>query len=277
MIYLESIRLLENDEEGLAMDERKIYNSYYPFGIFSHMKNIKNIKFGSITLFCGSNGCGKSTLLNLISSKLNSVKKTNYDKGTLFKNYIDVMGYEMNKVPEEIVTNTRYSFDNIERLSFEKCSFSGFRNGVFEADTVKDISIFDYDEIRKNYETKTATMSKFIRGNLMNNTISLQSNGESSLMFWEKEIKENGIYILDEPENSLSAENTLKLKTFIEESVRFFNCQFIISTHSPFLLNLNEAIIYDLDKKNFIPEKYEDIPSVRTYYEFFKSNEGKFT
>ena len=56
MIYLESIRLLENDEEGLAMDERKIYNSYYPFGIFSHMKNIKNIKFGSITLFCGSNG-----------------------------------------------------------------------------------------------------------------------------------------------------------------------------------------------------------------------------
>lgn len=91
MVYLESIRLLENDEEGLAMDERKIYNSYYPFGIFSHMKNIKNIKFGSITLFCGSNGCGKSTLLNLISSKLNSVKKTNYDKGTLFKNYMDVM------------------------------------------------------------------------------------------------------------------------------------------------------------------------------------------
>ena len=37
MVYLESIRLLENDEEGLAMDERKIYNSYYPFGIFSHM------------------------------------------------------------------------------------------------------------------------------------------------------------------------------------------------------------------------------------------------
>lgn len=95
MVYLESIRLLENDEEGLAMDERKIYNSYYPFGIFSHMKNIKNIKFGSITLFCGSNGCGKSTLLNLISSKLNSVKKTNYDKGTLFKNYMDVMRYEM--------------------------------------------------------------------------------------------------------------------------------------------------------------------------------------
>ena len=39
-------------------------------------------------------------------------------------------------------------------------------------------------------------MSKFIRGNLMNNTISLQSNGESSLMFWEKEIKENGRFFI---------------------------------------------------------------------------------
>jgi len=283
MVYLESIRLLENDEEGLAMDERKIYNSYYPFGIFSHMKNIKNIKFGSITLFCGSNGCGKSTLLNLISSKLNSVKKTNYDKGTLFKNYMDVMRYEMNKIPEEIVTITSddifdYLLDlrsinsHVNRRKDELARY--YLDNKYNS---KDISIFDYDEIRKNYETKTATMSKFIRGNLMNNTISLQSNGESSLMFWEKEIKENGIYILDEPENSLSAENTLKLKTFIEESVRFFNCQFIISTHSPFLLNLNEAVIYDLDKKDFVPVKYEDIPSVRTYYEFFKSNEDKFT
>ena len=262
MVYLESIRLLENDEEGLAMDERKIYNSYYPFGIFSHMKNIKNIKFGSITLFCGSNGCGKSTLLNLISSKLNSVKKTNYDKGTLFKNYMDVMGYEMNKVPEEIVTITSddifdYLLDlrsinsHVNRRKDELARY--YLDNKYNS---KDISIFDYDEIRKNYETKTATMSKFIRGNLMNNTISLQSNGESSLMFWEKEIKENGIYILDEPENSLSAENTLKLNKFIEESVRFFNCQFIISTHSPFLLNLNEAIIYDLDKKDFTPVKY---------------------
>ena len=265
------------------MDERKIYNSYYPFGIFSHMKNIKNIKFGSITLFCGSNGCGKSTLLNLISSKLNSVKNTNYDKGTLFKNYMDVMRYEMNKIPEEIVTITSddifdYLLDlrsinsHVNRRKDELARY--YLDNKYNS---KDISIFDYDEIRKNYETKTATMSKFIRGNLMNNTISLQSNGESSLMFWEKEIKENGIYILDEPENSLSAENTLKLKTFIEESVRFFNCQFIISTHSPFLLNLNEAVIYDLDKKDFVPVKYEDIPSVRTYYEFFKSNEDKFT
>ena len=81
-------------------------------------------------------------------------------------------------------------------------------------------------------------MSKFVRNRLVNNTIVEQSNGESALLFWEKEIVEDGLYILDEPENSLSAENQLKLKTFIEDSVRFYNCQFIISTHSPFLLAL---------------------------------------
>ena len=63
-------------------------------------------------------------------------------------------------------------------------------------------------------------MSKYIRDRLVNNNIVESSNGESALMFWEKEIEEDSIYILDEPENSLSAENQLKLKKYIEDSVR---------------------------------------------------------
>lgn len=49
------------------------------------------------------------------------------------------------------------------------------------------------------------TMSSYVRDKLVNNIIE-KSNGESALIFWEKEIEDNGIYILDEPENSLSAE-----------------------------------------------------------------------
>ena len=100
-----------------------------------------------------------------------------------------------------------------------------------------DYSINDYKELRNVCDAKRKTMSKFVRERLANNNIIENSNGESALMFWEKEIDEDSIYILDEPENSLSAENQLKLKKFIEDSVRFYNCQFIISTHSPFLLN----------------------------------------
>ena len=110
----------------------------------------------------------------------------------------------------------------------------------------------------------------------MNNNIIEQSNGESALMFWQQDIKENGIYILDEPENSLSAENQLKLKSFIEDSVRFYNCQFIISTHSPFLLKLNDALIYDLDEIPVKTKKWYELNNVKVYYNFFKENEKDF-
>ena len=109
-----------------------------------------------------------------------------------------------------------------------------------------------------------------------NNNIIEQSNGESALLFWEKEIQENSIYILDEPENSLSAENQIKLKKFIEDSARFYNSQFIISTHSPFLLNLNYAKIYDLDSQKVEVKKWNELSNVKLYYNFFKEREDEF-
>ena len=49
--------------------------------------------------------------------------------------------------------------------------------------------------VKAQYEAKHKTMSKFVRNRLVNNTIVEQSNGESALLFWEKEIDENGLYI----------------------------------------------------------------------------------
>ena len=119
-------------------------------------------------------------------------------------------------------------------------------------------------------------MSKFVKKRLANNTIVEHSNGESALMFWEREINDESLYLLDEPENSLSAENQLKLKQFIEDSARFYNCQFIISTHSPFLLNLEGAKIYDLDSIPVVDRKWNELPNVRVYYDFFKDKKEEF-
>ena len=57
-------------------------------------------------------------------------------------------------------------------------------------------------------------------------------------MYFVSEIKENSLYLLDEPENSMPVAMQLKLTKFLEESARFFYCQFIIATHSPFLVML---------------------------------------
>ena len=67
------------------------------------------------------------------------------------------------------------------------------------------------------------------------------SNGESALKYFTEKIEDNGLYLLDEPENSLSPERQLDLKKYIEDAARFFSCQFIIATHSPFLLSIKKA------------------------------------
>ncbi|MBE6156505.1 MAG: hypothetical protein E7161_02045 [Firmicutes bacterium] len=74
----------------------------------------------------------------------------------------------------------------------------------------------------------------------------------------------------------MSAENQLKLKKFIEESVRFYNCQFIISTHSLFLLGLEDAKIYDLDNTPVVKKRWSDLKNIQLYYNFFKKRENEF-
>ena len=64
--------------------------------------------------------------------------------------------------------------------------------------------------------------------------------------------------------------------SFIEDSARFFGCQFIISTHSPFLLAIKGAKIYDLDESPVSVKSWTSLENVRTYYEFFKSHDSEF-
>ena len=271
-------------EHSIVFDQerRRIFNSYYPIGLLTQ-NNFKEIEFDRITIFYGGNGSGKTTLLNIISEKIEAIRKSKIDKGSFFDLYVNSCKYEMSyEEPVEIKTITSddvfdYLLDirsinaNInrrkERLSKEYLD-TKFSN--------QNSSFDNYEQLKNSYDSKTKTMSKYIRDRLGNNNIVEQSNGESALIFWEREIKEDSIYILDEPENSLSAENQIKLKKFIEDSARFYNCQFIISTHSPFLLNLLEAKIYDLDSNPVETKKWTELSNVKIYHEFFKEHESEF-
>ncbi|MDD3212690.1 MAG: AAA family ATPase, partial [Eubacteriales bacterium] len=63
---------------------------------------------------------------------------------------------------------------------------------------------------------------------------------------------------------------------YIEDSVHYMDCQMVISTHSPFLLALRGAKIYDLDARPVDIKKWTDLDNVRRYMEFFKSHRGEF-
>ncbi len=73
------------------------------------------------------------------------------------------------------------------------------------------------------------------------------SNGETGFMRFVDSIQPDSLYLLDEPENSLSCELQMKLAEYIEQCATHCGCQFIIATHSPFLLALKVAKIYNLD------------------------------
>ena len=59
--------------------------------------------------------------------------------------------------------------------------------------------------------------------------------------------------------------------------MRFYGCQFIIATHSPFLLSMKGAKIYDLDEEPVDVKRWYELENVRAYYEFFKKHEGEFS
>ena len=102
------------------------------------------------------------------------------------------------------------------------------------------------------------------------------SNGESAFRYFTNKITEDRLYLLDEPENSLSPERQMELCQFISDSARFMGCQFVISTHSPFLLSMKGAKVYDLDSDPVDVRQWTQLKNVRAYYDFFKQHQNAF-
>ena len=67
-----------------------------------------------------------------------------------------------------------------------------------------------------------------------------------------------------------------KLAKEINNMARWFQCQFIIATHSPFMLGTLDAKIYNLDSKEYAIMKWSDLENMRYFYNFFKEHEKEF-
>ena len=137
-------------------------------------------------------------------------------------------------------------------------------------------SLDDYEMLKKYTDIpKKGSVTKYVQKHGVRN-IDSRSNGEEALRFFTEQIEENAVYFLDEPENSLSACNQQKLLGFIEDSARFFGCQFVLSSHSPFFLAAQDARIYNLDETPPIPQKWTELENVRAYFELFDKHREDF-
>lgn len=282
MVYLKEFNLLSEEfENGILINERRNYfHNQYPFRIFPD-KKLGKIDFTNITILYGGNGSGKSTILNIIAEKLNA-KGLNFTGGEMFQTYVNHCKYETSlEIPDEVkIIKSDDVFDYIYNV--KRINNRGFNQReallkeYFECKKTSIRDINDYQSIKNEVDAKRLGPSGFIRGRMLDKDVFEQSNGESALMYFISEIKDNGIYLLDEPENSMSASMQLKLAKFLEESARFFNCQFIIATHSPFIFGIDSATIYDLDSVPVSTKKWWELENMKIYYNFFKDNSEKF-
>ena len=282
MVYLKEFNLLSEEfENGILINERRNYfHNQYPFRIFTD-KKLEKIDFTNITILYGGNGSGKSTILNIVAEKLNA-KGLNFTGGEMFQTYVDYCKHETSlEIPDEVkIIKSDDVFDYIYNV--KRINNRGFNQReallkeYFECKKTSIRDINDYQSIKNEVDAKRLGPSGFIRGRMFDKDVFEQSNGESALMYFISEIKDNGIYLLDEPENSMSASMQLKLAKFLEESARFFNCQFIIATHSPFIFGIDSATIYDLDSVPVSTKKWWELENMKIYYNFFKDNSEKF-
>ncbi|SDX58638.1 AAA family ATPase [Paenibacillus sp. PDC88] len=284
MIYLHTFSFPNDDMEfDFFMNiKRTCYDSFYPFKIMSK-NGLQVIDFEPVTILYGGNGSGKSTALNVIAEKTGIQRDSIYNKSNFYPDYVRMCEMHTRAdIPENsrIITSDDV-FDYMLNIRNLNEGIDHKREELFKEYLDAKYSQFqmrsmeDYDQLKKVNTARSKTQSRYVRSTLMDN-VREYSNGESAFRYFTEKIGENGLYILDEPENSLSPQRQLDLMKFIEDSARFFGCQFIISTHSPFLLSMNGAKIYNLDENPVKVRHWTELDHVRTYYEFFKKNENAF-
>ncbi|HEU0114639.1 MAG TPA: AAA family ATPase [Thermomicrobiales bacterium] len=74
-----------------------------------------------------------------------------------------------------------------------------------------------------------------------------RSHGEAFLTLFAGRLERGGLILLDEPEAPLSPARQLSLLSLLMHAVAASDTQFIIATHSPILMALPGAVIYQLD------------------------------
>ena len=294
MQYLKSFTLPTDEQElDYLFDSRKsgkldmqCYSNQYPFGIFPH-KRLSKIEFEPITIFYGGNGSGKSTLLNVIAEKLRLERTAPFNNSPIIQDYINLCDYRLKYgtpyLPDgsSIITSDGV-FDYLLDIRAINEGIDRRREELlreYDATVKSDWqmkSLDDYEELRRRNEARRGTKSQYVTRRMKNLEYRMHSNGESAFAYFTNKIDSNALYLLDEPENSLSAKLQKELAAFLEEAVRFYGCQLVISTHSPFILSLRGAKIYDLDGDPAGEKHWSELENIRAYYDLFEERRREF-
>lgn len=291
MQFLKEFRLpSQRQEDDVILDDIRLdmqcySDNVYPFKIFP-FKGLSELTFAPITMFYGGNGSGKSTLLNVIAEKLQLRRGAPFNKTPFYEAFVErCRANTAGDIPKnsQIITSDDV-FDYLLDRRAKNLGVEKRREELFEEYRVYKgassprfnmRSLDDLDELKVRNEARHSTRSAYVSRRLKNE-VRGRSNGESAFEYFTSQIQGNALYLLDEPENSLSARLQCELADFIEQSARFYGCQFVISTHSPFLLAMRGVKIYDLDSVPVRERCWTELENIRTYFDFFEAHKNQF-
>ena len=285
----------------------------WPFKVFLD-RELGSLLLDDITILYGNNGSGKSTILNCLAEKVGAARNKplyrekkylrtsayseyagHYEETSIvyyplqdYLDYIEISkgtdpdtGFEMaspnnlrlitsddifTKINNTIRSNN-IAIDETDKAldDYFSAKFSGYK---FE-------SLKDYEALKARNAAQKKSASKYVKENTRKK-LEMHSNGETAISYFEDMFEPDGLYFLDEPENCLSPIFQLELMKIIMKAKRFLNCQFIIATHSPLILSLPDALVYDLDSKPVESKEWFELENVKAYFNFFYKNKDKF-
>jgi predicted ATPase len=214
---------------------------HYPFNI-DVLQQTHHIKFSHpITIFVGENGSGKSTLLEALARKC----------GIYIWKGIERTRSEVNPYEETLFLYLEVEWtDGTVPGSFFSSQF--FRN---------------FAQLLDEWEADNPGQIDYFGGK----SLLTLSHGQSLMSFFKARYRIKGLYLLDEPETSLSPKSQLELLELLQEMSRLGHAQFIIATHSPILLACPGSVIYSFDHSPLKEVRYEDTEHYKVFKDFMEN------
>lgn len=252
--------------------------SIYPFQILSKY-NCQKLFFSDITILFGENGCGKSTALNVMAEKLGLKRETRYNSGRFFPDYLEMCNYNLKRNQDD---NYRMTYhENFEmqvpegsRIITSDDVFSLIlKTREYNSEYVQINELLEKELKNREYESNIDRIlaEKSIRAELKKNMLTEKqeySNGQKAIDFFINSTENNALYILDEPENSLSIDSQIQLSKYIESVSKY--SQFIIATHSPIIAGLANAKIYSFEEYKLVNRKWQELEGIKEMYDYFQ-------
>lgn len=93
------------------------------------------------------------------------------------------------------------------------------------------------------------------------------------MSFFRSRYDRKGLYLLDEPEAALSPRSQLEFPEILTRAGASGKAQFIIASHSPFVLSCLGAVIYSFDREQIQQTTYEETAHYKLYKSFLENGD----